>query len=198
MKRAELPLGPGGAAMLVKVIDQVIDDEMHKAAWELYERALGEMRSLAVQRHLMYQSEFDEVMLDRRVEKYLCYDEEDTLVGFATFSNDLFAMPLISPEYFERRWPELYHQRRIWYAGFVAVDRASSSSRALLELMEAMYNTAASQNGIIALDFCRHNDAKRNMGRATERILGRFAGGRMRAEKMDEEQFWAYEFPAAA
>ncbi|HWS36987.1 MAG TPA: hypothetical protein VN408_30125, partial [Actinoplanes sp.] len=168
------------------------------AAWELYERALGEMRSLAVQRHLMYQSEFDEVMADRRVEKYVCIDEEGTLVGLSTFSNDLYAVPLISPEYFARKWPELYQQHRIWYAGFVAVDRASRSSRALLELMEAMYNTASAKNGIIALDFCRFNDVKRNMGRATERILNRFAGGTMRAERMDEEQFWAYEFPAAA
>jgi hypothetical protein len=182
--------------MLVKVLDQITDEEMHKAAWELYERALGEMRSLAVQRHLMYQSEFDEVMLDIRVEKYVCIDEEGTLCGLATFSNDLYSMSLISPEYFERRWPELYRQRRIWYAGFVAVDRASRSSRALLELMEAMYNTASAKNGIIALDFCRYNDVKRNMGRATERILNRFAGGTMHAQRMDEEQFWAYEFPA--
>jgi hypothetical protein len=184
--------------MLVKVINQITDDEMHKAAWELYERALGEMRSLAVQRHLMYQSEFDEVMLDQRIEKYLCYSDEGDLCGFATFSNDLTAMPLISPDYFARRWPDLYRQGRIWYAGFVAVDRDARSSRALLELMEAMYNTASSQNGMIALDFCRHNDTKRNMGRATERILRRFAGGVMRAERMDEEQFWSYEFPEAA
>jgi hypothetical protein len=184
--------------MLVKVIDIITDDEMHKAAWELYERSLGEMRSLAVQRHLMYQSEFDEVMLDQRIEKYLCYSDEGVLVGLATFSNDLYAMPLISPEYFQRRWPELYRHHRIWYAGFVAVDRDSRSSRALLDLMEARYNTASSQNGMIALDFCRHNDMKRNMGRATERILRRFAGGVMRAERMDEEQFWSYEFPEAA
>jgi len=184
--------------MLVKVLDQITDEEMHKAAWELYERALGEMRTLAVQRHLMYQSEFEAVMSDRRVEKYVCFDEEGTLCGLATFSNDLFSMPLISPEYFEHRWPDLYRQRRIWYAGFVAVDRASRSSRALLELMEAMYNTASAKNGMIALDFCRYNNVKRNMGRATERILSRFAGGAMRAERMDEEQFWAYEFPEAA
>ncbi|GGN37158.1 hypothetical protein FHR83_006459 [Actinoplanes campanulatus] len=184
--------------MLVKVLDQITDDDMHKAAWELYESALGEMRSLAVQRHLMYQSEFDDVMSDPRVEKFVCFDEEGNLCGLATFSNDLYAMPLISPEYFERHWPELYRQRRIWYAGFVAVGRASRASRALLELMEAMFNTAAAQNGIIALDFCRYNDVKRNMGRATERILNRFAGGTMRAKRMDEEQFWAYEFPAAA
>jgi hypothetical protein len=184
--------------MLIKVIDQITDEEMHAATWELYERALGEMRSLAVQRHLMYRSEFDEVMLDLRIDKYLCYDDDGTLCGLSTFSNDLRAMPLISPEYFERRWPDLYQDRRIWYAGFVAVDRAARGSRALLELMEAMYHTASANNGMIALDFCRYNDNKRNMGKATERILGRFARGVIRAERMDEEQFWSYEFPAAA
>ena len=106
--------------MEITIVDQVSDDETHKAAWELYEGAFGELRSLAVQRHLMYQSEFDDVLLDSRIQKYLCLDDDGRLCGLSTYTNDLFAMPLIAPEYFARRWPELYHENKVWYCGFVA------------------------------------------------------------------------------
>ncbi|HEU4347241.1 MAG TPA: hypothetical protein VFR35_05580, partial [Actinoplanes sp.] len=61
--------------MLVKVIDQITGGELREALWKLYEEAFRELRSLAVQRHLMYRSEFDEVMNDCRVQKYLALED---------------------------------------------------------------------------------------------------------------------------
>ena len=184
--------------MLVKVLDQITDDEMHKAAWELYDGAFRDLRSLAVQRHLMYQSEFDEVMLDRRVEKYLCIDDDGKLCGLSTYTNDLFAIPLIAPEYFERRWPDLYRQNKIWYCGFAAVGTEARATRAFAELIEAMYRTAADRNGIIAMDACRYNDDERNFARVIRLMLHRLSGGAVRAECMDQQSYWIYEFPTAA
>jgi len=183
--------------MRVDIVHQITDDETHKAAWELYEGAFGEMRALAVQRHLMYQSEFDEVMEDQRIAKYLCYDDDGTLCGLSTYTNNLYAMPLIAPEYFERRWPELYRQNKVWYCGFVAVGCEARSTRAFAQLVESMYRTAADQNGIISLDFCQYNDDQRHMSRVIRLMLQRLSGG-VRAECMDRQAFWVYEFPAAA
>lgn len=184
--------------MLVTTMNQIVDKETHKAAWELYEGAFGDLRSLAVQRHLMYQSEFDEVILDQRVEKYLCFDEDGRLCGLSTYTNDLFAMPLIAPEYFERRWPELYLENKVWYCGFVAVDSEARSTPAFYALVEAMYRKAAEQNGIIALDFCRYNDDLRHMSRVIRLMLHRLSAGTLQAECMDQQSFWIYEFPQAA
>jgi len=184
--------------MEISIADQVIDDETHKAAWELYEGAFGELRSLAVQRHLMYQSEFDDVMLDPRIQKYLCLDDDGRLCGLSTYTNDLFAMPLIAPEYFARRWPDLYRDNKVWYCGFVAVGCEARSTPAFAELVTAMYTTAAEQNGIIALDFCRYNDDNRNMSRVIRLMLHRLSGGTLQAECMDQQSFWIYEFPSAA
>jgi len=183
--------------MLVKIVDQIPDDEMHNAAWELYEGAFKDLRALAVQRHLMYKSEFDEVMRDPRIDKYLCLDDGGRLCGISTFTNDLFALPLIAPEYFERRWPELYAQRKVWYCGFVAVPPEGRSNNSFADLVEAMYLTAANQNGIISLDFCQFNDNRRKMGRVVSIMLNRLSGD-CRAERMDQQSFWVYEFPAAA
>jgi hypothetical protein len=184
--------------MVIKVVDQVNDVELLDSLWGLYSDAFEGINALAVQRHLMYRNEFDEVMRDGRVQKYLCLSDDGTLCGLSTYSNDLFAMPLISPEYFERRWPDLYAQNKIWYCGFVAVHPPKGrSTTAFAELVEAMYLVAATQNGIIGLDFCQFNDDKRKMSRVVRIMLNRLSGD-CRAERMDQQSFWLYQFPTAA
>lgn len=181
--------------MNVKVVDE-IHESVIEDVWTLYYTAFQELNAYAVQRHLMYRGEFDEVMRDQRVQKYLCLDDNDTVCGMSTYTNDLDAVPLISPEYFARRWPRLYAERRIWYCGFVAVHPNSRAANAFGELVEAMYMVAATQNGIIALDMCRHNDKARRLSRVIPLMLHRLSG-EVRTERMDEQSYWLYEFPAA-
>jgi hypothetical protein len=179
--------------MNVKVVDEA-HDGLIEQAWSLYYTAFRELNALAVQRHLMYRNEFEDVMRDQRVQKYLCLDEKDTLCGLSTYTNDLDAVPLISPQYFERRWPQLYAERRIWYCGFVAVQDARPN--VFHELVEAMYLVAHAQNGLIALDMCRYNDQKRRLSRVIPLMLHRLSG-EVHTERMDEQSYWLYEFPAA-
>ena len=60
-----------------------------------------------------------------------------------------------------------------------------------------MYLTAAAQNGIIALDFCKYNDDERRMSRVIRAMLHRLSGN-VRASCMDQQSFWLYEFGEAA
>jgi len=183
--------------MVIKIVDQVSDEETVETLWQLYATAFREINSLAVQRHLMYRDEFVGVLNDQRIQKYLCLDERGNLNGLSTYTNDLHSWPLIAPEYFERRWPELYAQRKIWYCGFVAVLPAGRSTNTFAELVEAMYMLAATQNGIIGLDFCQHNDDMRKMSRVVRLMLHRFSGD-VQAERMDQQSYWLYQFPSAA
>ncbi|HEU4421540.1 MAG TPA: hypothetical protein VFR67_03255 [Pilimelia sp.] len=184
-----------GAGMNIKVVDEV-HESLIEDAWQLYHDAFRELNALAVQRHLMYRDEFDAVMADQRVQKYLCMADGDTLCGLATYTNDLEAVPLISPQYFERRWPQHYAERRIWYCGFVAVHPSGRAANAFGELVEAMYLEAATQNGIIALDMCRLNDQVRRLSKVVPLMLRRLSAS-VRTERMDEQSYWLYEFPAA-
>jgi hypothetical protein len=183
--------------MHIKVVDQVSKENYLGEAWKLYDGAFRELNSLAVQRHLMYDWEFEEVMGDQRVQKYLCLDDGGTLRGLSTYTNILTAVPLISPEYFQRRWPDLYDQKKIWYCGFVAVRPDGQHHHAFAALVEAMYQEAADRNGIIGLDFCQYNDDTRNMSRVIRRMLQRLSGD-VHAERMDQQQYWLYQFPSAA
>jgi hypothetical protein len=180
---------------MIKVVDDV-HGELLEEAWELYYAAFKDLNAMAVQRHLMYRAEFDDVMRDQRVQKYLCLDGTDALCGLSTYTNDLDAVPLISPAYFERRWPVHYAERRVWYCGFVAIHPRAQAATAFGELVEAMYRLAATQNGIISLDMCRFNDQKRHMSRVVPLMLHRLSG-EVRTERMDEQSYWLYEFPTA-
>jgi hypothetical protein len=183
--------------MVIKVIDQVNDPETLECAWELYIEAFQELNALAVQRHLMYRSEFDELMRDQRVQKYMCLDDDGTLLGMSTYTNDLNAVPLIAPEYFERHWPEHYAAHKIWYIVFVAVHPEAQGRPAFAQLVEEMYLVAATQNGLVGLDICSYNDEVRNMSRVFRMMIRRLTAN-MRFERIDQQSFWLYEFPSAA
>jgi hypothetical protein len=180
--------------MTVKIVDE-IHESLVEDAWQLYHEAFRELNAFAVQRHLMHRWEFDEVMLDRRVQKYLCLDDDGALCGLSTYTNDLDAVPLISPRYFERRWPRHYAERRIWYVGFVAV-RAGAPVTTFSRLITAMHETST-RDAITALDVCAHTDAVRHLPRSVRALLHRISGN-VRMERLDEQSYWLYEFPDAA
>jgi hypothetical protein len=165
------------------------------AAWKLYREAFDELRLTAVQRHLMFRTEFDDVMRDTRIRKYVCYDDPGEMTGLSTFTNDLDAMPLISPDYFQHRWPIRFAEKRIWYVGFVAVHPAHRGTGAFEGLVEAMYHTIAGQHAVVGLDMCRRNE-DHGLPDAIQAVLVRLATG-VRHQRIDEQSYWLYEFPAA-
>jgi acetyltransferase (GNAT) family protein len=183
--------------MLIKVVDQIIEGDLYNAAWKLYEDAFEELNTLAVQRHMMFPNEFDEVMRDSRVSKYLALTDDGTLCGVATYTNDLDAVPLIAPQYFERHWPEHYAARKIWYIGFVAVSPEHQGREAFAQLVEQMYRIASTQNGLVGLDICSYNDDVRHMSRVFRLMISRTAEN-MKFSRIDQQSYWLYEFPSAA
>ena len=178
-------------------IVEVVPRDLLDPSWRLYVQAFDELRSTAVQRHVMHRAEFDDVMDDRRVLKYVARDDDGVLQGLATVTNDLHAVPLISPEYFQRRYPDMFVKRQIWYVGFVAVNRGGRRTRMFVKIIEAMYQTASENLGIVAVDVCRHNEAVYGMPGAIETILRRQYGN-VEGRCVDEQSYWLYEFKAVA
>jgi hypothetical protein len=176
---------------MIKTLDS-LGWRLRNDAWDLYETTFREVNALAVQRHLMYRAEFDDVMGDDRVRKYLALDNAGNLAGLATFTNDLYSMPLISPDYFARRWPAEFGDRTIWYCGFVGVHPDRQHSGVFAELVETMWRDAA--GGLICLDLCRENGEFRRMERVIPLMLHRLAGPG-EATRMDTQTFWLYQYP---
>ena len=179
--------------MKIDVIETVSGPRLEDA-WLLYAEVFDELRYRAVQRHVLDRDEFDAVMADPRVGKHLALDGGCALRGLSTYTNDLRAVPLISPEYFQRRWPDLFAQGRIWYCGLVAVRPGAESSGVFAALIESMYRITEAGAGIVAIDLCRYNDEVLRMSRAVHLLLHRFSGG-VRGTRLDQQSYWVYEFP---
>lgn len=165
-----------------------------EATWLLYNRALEELRRTAVQRHVMYRSEFDEVMADERVWKYRGLTDAGENIALATFTNHLESMPLISPDYFAHRWPDLYEARSIWYIGFFVIDPAHRGSGIFERVIDHMWRQVVESSGIAMLDICRRNE-RIGLANAIHAVLESLTPG-MRASREDEQTYWLYEPPA--
>src|SRR5258705_872681 len=105
--------------MKIDVRSDLVDKHLEQA-WRLYDTAFRHLNALTVQRHLMYRSEFDEVMTDTRIEKWLAYSDERVLLGLATYTHLLSAWSLLSPQDFAPRSPAHQPGHPIWYSGFAA------------------------------------------------------------------------------
>lgn len=178
--------------MTVKRMD-VVGDDLEPTAWDIYVACFSEINSQAANRHLMYRHEFAEVMADERVPKFLALDDAGEPVGLATFSNCLEAFPLIAPEYFERRWPDAYAARRIFYAGFVGVLERARTTPAFAEFFAEFYRITEPVDGLVALDICTRNEQVHHLPRAIDLMLRRLSGGQSRHERVDTQSFWLYD-----
>ncbi len=171
----------------------VIDGDLLDRAWDLYERAFDDLRAAAVQRHLMTRAEFRDVAADPRVTKLVTYDGS-ALTSVATMTRDLTSMPLISPEYFAKRWPALYAERRVFYIGFVAVDPDYHGTGVFWHLVESMSREVGAAGGVAVLDVCSRNSAVFKLPAAVERIA-QSVNSEVSRQRLDEQVYWAYEFP---
>lgn len=178
-------------------VHHVVDGDLLEESWKVYLTAFEDLRRTAVQRHVLWSHEFDEIMADPRVEKYLAYDEDDRVVAVATFTNDLRTMPLVSPDYFEHRWPEAYAERRIWYIGFTAVHPHAHGTGAFAEIVSRMTKAVSAVDGVAVVDICRRNDEVFKFPSAIARLI-RSHAPHMRDHNLDAQTYFAYDFARPA
>lgn len=170
-----------------------------EACWSLYDRAFEPLRTRAAQRHALTRSEFDDQMVDSLVTKHLVYGNRDTRnpVGITTLTNDLKAVPLISPEFYAARWPELYAEQRIWYVGFMAIDPDYHGTGVLAQLISSVCSVIPPQGGVVAADICKFNEENMLLPETFARLAGTFTR-QPEKQRLDSQVFWAYEFASSA
>lgn len=161
--------------------------------WDLYRTAFTEINALAAQRHMVTKREFNGVWTNDRIEKWLARDDEGDLIGMGVQTTDLDAWPLVSPAYFERKWPKLYADRTIWYVGFVCTRQDPPAPIATFaEIITAMSEPTRAAGGISVMDYCTVN-VSRGLPKGALRILRRSLAD-TQMEAIDQQTFVAYDF----
>lgn len=177
------------------VVLDVVTGDQRDSAWEIYQAAFDRLRVLAVQRHVMTRAEFDDVCADSRVQKYLGIARSGQVCAFGSFTNDLSSMPLVSEEYYAHRWPEHHRAGRIWYIGCVGVHPDYRSSGIFSKMVGRMVQVVEQQGGVASIDICRHNEQELALPRLIGRLVDTVGAGAA-VHRLDEQTYWAYEFPA--
>jgi hypothetical protein len=182
--------------MRIAIATEPMPEELTQEGWQLYNEAFDELRSSAVQRHVMHLEEFEETMRDPRILKYMGFDSEDRMRGLATYTNALEAIHLISPEYFQRRWPREFEARRIWYVGFVGIHPEHRHSGLYEALIREMVDTHGGHDCIVGVDVCRRNE-ELGFPEGTHRLVSELYGD-VKTGRMDAQSYWYYDFSDAA
>jgi hypothetical protein len=165
-------------------------------AWHFYRDTFDDLRFRAVQRHLLHRHEFDEVMNDQRVLKYVAA-QEGQVIGLSTMTADLEALPLVSADFFAHHYPELYEQRRIFYVLFTAAQRGMRGAGVFAMLVRRMIVDIIAVDGVVVLDTCSHNETEITLPE-TVALMCRRVAGTAQQKLLDKQSFWLYEFPAAS
>lgn len=162
-------------------------------AWAFYRDVFDELRILAVNRHLMHRHEFEDLMADKRIDKYVAHDDAGEIIGLAAMTSDLSAVPLVSPEYFRHHWPELYAENRLFYVLFVGAMRGPRGRGVFVGLLREMYRPIEAAAGRAFVDVCTHNEEALKL---PEKIAGVLTGiaGHAVPTRVDSQSFWMYEF----
>lgn len=177
-------------------VRHVVDGELREQAWKLYSLAFEDLRYLAVQRHVMYGEEFDAVMADPLVDKYLLRGEDGALQALSTITSHLHSMPLVSPEYFARRWPERSEAGLVFYIGFLGVHPDSHGTGVFGDLVRAMTEPVADLGGLAVIDVCSHNKDRLHLPRAIRQLASTWATSVTMAD-LDAQTYVGYDFARA-
>ena len=171
--------------------------ELLDEAWEFYRAMFTPLVTLSATRHLMFRQEFDALVADPRTISYVTRDAGG-VTGLAVMTDDLDAVPLISPPFFEARWPELYAQRRIIYCVFISAIPGPRGDGVFVDLQREIYGRmVAPVGGSVVLDICMYNEERLKLPWAVEGILTQITGG-AQATRVDSQSYWLYEFSAAS
>lgn len=179
----------------VEVVDRLGYGDLRTDVWQLYSWMFEHVNRMAAQRHLMTWEEFADWAQNPACTKYLIRDPgSGALVAIGTQTRELAEWPLISPAYFEHRWPELYRDRRIWYVGFIGVK--GRQPRAFRQMLDVMSEPAREARGVTAMDFCAYNVEDRRVPAVSGAILHDIAPS-MTFEPFDRQEFWLADFREA-
>lgn len=171
----------------------VVAGDLLEDAWKLYQQSFEPLRHLAVQRHVMYADEFDAVMGDPRVQKFLACGDNGSLQGISSMTTDLLAVPLVSPEYFAHRWPERYRAGHIYYIGFLAVHPDSHGTGVFGEMVKSMTGQVALADGLAIIDVCTYNKDRLHLPRAINSLSSTWAS-HVKMATLDAQTYIGYDF----
>ena len=172
-------------------MEGVLTDEVSAALHPIYTHAFGPLRTRAAARHMLSSDEFAAEMKDSRIDKYVVWNRHDEPVGLTTLTCDLSAIPWVSREYYESRYPDAAAAGQLFYLGYILVDRRCRRSSAMIMMTSEVNRRLSLAHGVLGFDMCGYNDAT-GIGRHAKQLLA----ASERIERLDTQSYYGADFRA--
>jgi hypothetical protein len=185
------PLTNGDQDVTLSVHTSIVD-ERAEVLWRLYDQTFGPLRYRAAARQVLHRWEFLDEMADARIWKYVVDTSAGEPVGMMTVTNDLTAIPWISPEYFQVRFPDEAARNAVFYVGFTLAHPRWRHARLFQTMLAAVVQRPVDARGVIAYDICAFNNNSFHFDEQVERTLHRLA--EVSVSRIDEQTYYGATF----
>jgi hypothetical protein len=171
-------------------VESHIADEHVAGFYELYAAAFGPVQTRAAARHLLSAEEFAAEMADKRIDKYVAWNDAGEPVALTTLTADLSAVPWISPQFYAFRYPQETARGALFYLGYALVDRSRADERTYPAMTQRIVERVGAVRGVCVFDVCAYNDS-RSVGRLWAKTASR---GVAEIEAVDTQTYYAASF----
>ena len=177
-------------------VERVLDEPSVAMFYALYLTAFGPMRTRAAARHVLREDEFAADMTDPRVDKYVAWSSDGAPVGLTTLTNDLTAVPWISPEYFAAQFPEHTTRGAVYYLGFTLVDPRARGATVFHDMMAHVLQRLVAERAVVACDIAAYNNTVHSFDANLVAMLT--ATAEVNVEVLDTQTYYAAGFTGPA
>lgn len=157
--------------------------------FRLYRRAFDPLKTQAVARQVLTRDEFFAQMDDGRIDKYVAWEPTGEPIGLITLTRHLEAVPWISPEYFQARFPEQWSRNAIYYLGYILARPITRRTNFLETISRLAIEPIVAERAVIAYDVCSYNDDVLGFSDRIAQVARRFAGSSV--QKLDSQVYYA-------
>lgn len=131
------PAGKDGATLVIMSYTDDLPGDVNDALFEIHLEGFGELATESAMRHVYRRDEWDGLMGDPGIVKYVAF-LDGVPVAINSVARDFRAVPWLSAEYFEARYPG----RTLWYVLDTIVSSSVRGSDVLLRLFSLGFEEA--------------------------------------------------------
>lgn len=175
---------------------RVVHDEHIPTFHELYRAAFDPLKSRSAARQVLTPPEFVDQMTDPRVVKYVAWTAHGQPVGMTTLTNDLDAIPWVSPDYFAEHYPEQWVRQAVYYLGFTLTHPMQRRQRFVETMLRVGIEEMVAERAVLAFDVCAFNHDVLRFGERLESVLADFPGSTL--EAIDTQYYSCMSFATEA
>lgn len=137
--------------MYVTRHSSVTNPEIRDKIWRLYELAFRRLTDEAVSRELLFRDEFDEMLNEPKNRLWVLWHDSQPIAA-TMIATEIGATRYLSPEYFERNFPDHTLRGVVHYILWVAVHPAHVAKGALVRLARDTFSVEAEEGALLIFD----------------------------------------------